>query len=119
MIEILKKWWKVILFCIICFYPMYCCFSGPSAQEPEEQKQEEKQETCKGHETNIENGQIERAEKMRMRVNFTSVTYLGNCEYRCFMNVDDPGTAYSTPQNIQSTIIYKWDGNSYSFVRNE
>ena len=27
MIEILKKWWKIILFCIVCFYPIYCFYT--------------------------------------------------------------------------------------------
>lgn len=76
-------------------------------------------DSCKGHETDIKNGQIRKAENMGMTVNNISVTYLGNCEYKCVSAVYDPGSAYSTPQNINSTVIYKWDGNSYSFVRNE
>ena len=76
-------------------------------------------DSCKGHETDIKNGQIRKAEKLRMTVNDISVTYLGNCEYKCVSDINDPGSDYSTPHKINSTVIYKWDGNSYSFVRNE
>jgi hypothetical protein len=76
-------------------------------------------DACKGHESDIENGQIARAEGMGMRVNSITVTYLGNCEYKCVSDVYDPGTAFSTPQNISNTIIFKWEGDTYSHVRTE
>ncbi|MCE2709113.1 MAG: hypothetical protein ACK5BR_01665 [Bacteroidota bacterium] len=77
------------------------------------------EDACKGHEADIENGQIAKAESMGMQVNSITVTYLGNCEYKCVSDVYDPGTAFSTPQNINSTVIFKWDGESYSHVRSE
>lgn len=76
-------------------------------------------DACKGHESDIEKGQIARAENMGMRVNSIAVSYLGNCEYKCVFDVYDPGTAFSTPQNLNSTVIFKWDGDSYSHVRTE
>lgn len=76
-------------------------------------------DSCKGHETDIKNGQIEKAEKMGMIVNNITVEYIGDCQYRCVSHVYDPGTVISTPNNINSIIIYKWDGNNYSFLRDE
>lgn len=76
-------------------------------------------DSCKGHENDIKNGQIKKGEKMGMQVNNITVEYIGNCEYKCVSDVYDLGSAYSTPNRINSTVIYKWDGNSYNFVRNE
>ncbi len=77
------------------------------------------EDTCKGHESDIENGQIEKAQSMGMIVNSISVTYLGNCEYKCVSKIYDPGTAFSTPQDINNTVIFKWEGTTYSHVRTE
>ncbi len=76
-------------------------------------------ESCKGHEADIKNGQIKKAEKMGMQVNKISVEYIGNCEYKCVSDVYDPGSAYSTSNRINSTVVYIWDGDKYNFVRNE
>ncbi len=76
-------------------------------------------DNCKGNESKIEKGQLRKAESMGMRVNDISVSYLGNCEYRCVMDVYDPGTMYSRPNAYVSKVIFKWDGYSYSFLRNE
>ena len=75
--------------------------------------------SCKGHETDIKNGQIKKGEKMGMQVNKISVEYIGNCEYRCVSDVYDPGSPYSTSNRINSTVVYIWDGDRYNFVRNE
>ncbi|MEY3649231.1 MAG: hypothetical protein RLZ13_2116 [Bacteroidota bacterium] len=77
------------------------------------------EDSCKGHELDIENGQIDKAESMGMRVNSIAVTYLGNCEYKCISKIYDPGTAFSSPQDINTTVIFKWDGTTYSYVRSE
>lgn len=87
------------------------------------------QTKCDGHENDIKNGQLERAESMGMKVNSITVTYLGNCLYKCISDIDDPGinevkinsstSIKSSAQKIKSTIIYKWEGNKYTFVRKE
>lgn len=77
------------------------------------------QTKCTGHENDIKNGQIKKATSMSMTVDSISVKYIGNCQYICISSVYDPGSAYSNPQIIQSTIIYKWEGNKYVFVKKE
>ena len=83
------------------------------------------QKNCAGHEKEIEKRQTERATKMGMIVNSIVVEYLGKCQYRCVSDVYDPGNRFSSPNNITSTIIYKWTGqrdvlgNKYVFVRKE
>lgn len=75
--------------------------------------------SCKGHEEIIKQSRIEKAEKMGMTVENISVEYIGDCQYRCISHIYDPGTAYSEPQVIKSRVIYQWENNNYTFVRNE
>ena len=75
--------------------------------------------SCKGHEDDIKNEQTKTAERMHMIVNSIKVEYIGNCQYRCISDIYDPGTKYSSPQNIKSTIIYKWEGKTYRYLRDE
>ena len=77
------------------------------------------QTKCTGHENDIKNGQIKKATSMGMSVDSISVKYIGNCQYKCISSVNDPGSAYSNPQIIQSTVIFKWEGGKYVFVKKE
>lgn len=77
------------------------------------------QTNCSGKENNIKEGQIKKATSMGMTVNSITVKYIGACQYRCVSDVNDPGSAYSNPQIIKSTVIFKWEGNKYVFVRKE
>ena len=72
-----------------------------------------------GHESDIKKAQIAKAENMGMNVRSISVEYLGNSEYKCVSDIYDPGTAYSSPQNIHNIVIYKWEDDNYTFIRNE
>jgi len=76
-------------------------------------------DSCSGHENDIKNGQINKAERMGMKTNSINIEYIGNCEYRCTSDVYDRGSAYSNPNRINSKVIFKWKDSSYSFVRNE
>jgi len=75
------------------------------------------QTNCSGHENDIKNGQIKKALSMNMTVNSIIVKYLGNCQYMCISDVDDPGTAYSAAQKLNTNTIFKWENNKYVFVR--
>ena len=76
-------------------------------------------DSCKGHENDIKNIQINKAERMGLKTNSITIEYIGNCEYKCTSDVYDRGSAYSNPNRINSIVIFKWKDNSYSFVRKE
>lgn len=72
-----------------------------------------------GHSDEIKSDMIFRAERMGMRVNYMSVKFIGNGEYKCTYDVYDPGSLYSRPNNIHKVTIEKWANGTHEFVRNE
>lgn len=76
-------------------------------------------DNCSGHESDIKQSVINKAKNMGMEVVSIQVDYIGNCEYRCYQHIIDLGSAYSSPQEINQTVILEWDGNAHKFIRNE
>ena len=72
-----------------------------------------------GHSDEIKSDMIFRAERMGMQVNYMSVKFMGNGEYKCIYDVYDPGSLYSSPNKIHKVTIEKWENGSHEFVRNE
>lgn len=72
-----------------------------------------------GHSDEIKSDMVFRAERMGMQVNYMSVKFMGNGEYKCIYDVYDPGSLFSSPNKIHKVTIEKWENGSHEFVRNE
>jgi hypothetical protein len=81
------------------------------------------QNKCSGHEDYIKNQQIKKAIKMDAMIRNIEVKYLGDCLYRCVsyvhFNAKDNGFIQSKAFDSGSSIIYKWKGDDFIFVRHD